>query len=251
MKPADLPIVGPPLNTDKDYVPHFTDLAGKRVLCIGYSEVEIDELVAKYNPSSIEVLTNWAEHKDAQVGKYPLTIGDITKRTPYSDDHFDTILTLSVLEHLGGLRGACEEMRRIVKNGGELLHLFGPAWSSAYGHHCYAKLGDRLLDFCQWSLPAHSHLLCSRPEIVDYFLANGYEPEVANLALHWYFETPLINRLFFDVYADTLAEMFQPDRVEYMRTALPAEHLATLREQYPGRRDFSSYGAKFRSIVVK
>jgi SAM-dependent methyltransferase len=251
MNPADLPVVGPPQNTDKDYLAQFTDLAGKRVLCVGYSEVEIDELVAKYNPGSIEVLTNWEGHKDADVGKYQLTIGDITKRTPYADDHFDSILTLSVLEHLDGLRGACEEMRRIVRNGGEILHLFGPAWSSPYGHHCYAKPGDRLLDFCQWSIPAHIHLLCSRAEIVDYFIGNGYGIGDTNTALHWYFETPMINRLFFDVYADTLTEFFQPDRAEYMRTVLPADHLARLREHYPGRRDFSTYGAKFRLIVSK
>ena len=251
MNAFDLPIVGRPHNTDMDYIPHMTDISGKRVLCIGYNEAEIDELVAKYDPVSIDVLTNWVEHRDAQVSKFPLTIGDITNITPYDDDNFDTILTLSVLEHLIGFRKACEEMRRIVRKNGEILHYFGPAWSSPYGHHCYAKPGDRLLDFCQWTLPAHIHLLCSRAEIVDYFLVNGYDLEDANNALHWYFDTPLINRLFFDVYVENMAEVFQFDRVEYMRTDLPADHLAKLRAQYPGRRDFCSYGAKIRLIVTK
>lgn len=251
MNPADLPVVGPPRNTEKDYLGQFTDIAGMKVLCIGYSEAEIDTFVAKYRPRSIEVLTNWTEHGDAEVAKYPLTVGDVTARTPYPDDHFDAVLTLSVLEHLGSLRGACEEMRRIVRNGGELLHFFGPVWSAPFGHHCYARPGDRLLDFCQWSMPAHMHLLCSHAEIVEFFLANGYSPDDARLALHWFYETPLINRLFFDAYVDVLGEFFQFDRVELLHNALPAEHLARLREHYPGRRDFGSYGAKCKLIVTK
>lgn len=251
MNAAELPVIGPPLNTDKDYLHQFTNLAGKKVLCIGYSEAEIDELVVKYEPSSIEVLTNWEGHCDAQVSRYPLCIGDITKQTPYAESSFDAILTLSVMEHLPSLRGACQEMRRVVRNGGEILHLFGPAWSSPYGHHCYAKPGDKLLDFCQWKVPAHIHLLCSRAEITDYFLANGYGVSDANTALHWYYESPLINRIFFDVYADIFPEFFQIDRVDYMRTELPADHLERLREQYPGRRDFSTYGAKCKMMVSK
>lgn len=251
MKAVDLPVVGAPANTNKDYLPQFTDLAGKRVLCIGYSEAEIEEFVAKYDPASIEVLTNWADHKDAQVAKYPLIVGDICKQTSYADDSFDAILTFSVLEHLADLHGACVEMRRIVRSGGEILHYFGPAWSSPYGHHFYAKPGDKLLDFCQWTIPAHIHLLCTRSEIVDYFLQCGYGVGDANNALHWFFETPLFNRLFFDVYPDTFSEFFVIDRAEWMRTDLPAEHLTRLRVNYPSRRDFSSYGAKFRLINNK
>ncbi len=57
--------------------------------------------------------------------------------------------------------------------------------------------------------------------------------------------------MFFDVYVDILSEYFQFDRIEYMHNALPADHLARLREHYPGRRDFGSYGAKLRLIVSK
>lgn len=251
MNPLSLPILAAPSNTDKDYLGQFAYLAGKRVLCIGYSEEEADNLVAKYQPESIHMLTNWAEHGDAKVHKYPLVIGDITKRTHFPDNAFDAVLTFSVLEHLPDLDGAAKEMTRIVKKGGEILHFFGPAWSCAYGHHCYARPGDRLMDFTQWKMPAHMHLLCEPEEIRAYYLGQGYaEKDVAELFV-WFYETPIINRLFYDTYNNHFAAYFQIDQMELMYNDLPKEHLDLLRLKYQGVLDFSTYGGKYKLKVMK
>ena len=252
MSPSNLPILGCVSNGGKDIYGSFTDLSGKNLLCIGFSEAEIEQLVEKYDPSKITALTNWTEHGDAMVKKYPLVIGDITKRTEFPDNSFDAVLTLSVLEHLGDLHGAFDEMTRLVKNGGEMLHVFGPAWSCAYGHHLYANPDDKLLAFTSWQLPAHMHLLCSHDEIVNYYVEMGYPESAGHVAIHWFYQTPLINRVFYDDYMKIFEEdRFQIDHMEIMYNDLPRDHIVRLQKSYPGNRNFSNYGGKYKLVVRK
>jgi len=250
MDPRDLPLLGPVANSDKDVFGSFTDLASKKLLCIGFSEPEVDDLVAKYGPAEIVLLTNWVDHRDARISKYRLVVGDITRRTVFAAGAFDAILTLSVLEHLSDLRAAFDEMARLVPDGGELIHMFGPAWSSAYGHHIYERADDPLFDFSRWALPAHIHLLCSRDELIRFYVQNGYSEHDGWVANYWFHEVPLINRVFYDDYIRIFEEdRFQLDRAELMYHALPRSHLDHLRSRYPGRRDFSTYGGKYKLIV--
>jgi ubiquinone/menaquinone biosynthesis C-methylase UbiE len=248
----DLPLVGCISNSEKDIFGSCTNLAKKKVLCIGFSETEVKHLVDKYEPSKIILLTNWADHEDARVKKFPLVVGDITKRTQFPDNSFDAVLTLSVLEHLLDLDGAFDEMTRLLKNGGEMIHMFGPAWSCAYGHHIYENPDDKLLNFSRWQMPAHMHLLCSHQDIISYYLEMGYPASAGHAAIHWFYETPIINRVFYDDYMKIFEEdRFQIDRMEIMYNALPRDHIERLRDGYPGRRDFSAYGGKYKLVVRK
>lgn len=252
MDPSQLPRVGTISNPEHDFYYQYSDLAGKRLLCIGFSEPEVERYVAKHGPASITLLTNWTDHVDAKVTHFPMVIGDITRRTDFGDDSFDAILTLSVLEHLSPLRSAFSEMTRLVKPGGEMLHMFGPAWSCAYGHHIYAKPNDPLLNFSLWDMPAHMHLLCSQSEIERYYVAQGYSPEIADTVMHWYYETKLINRVFYDEYVQIMSDdSFQIDRMQLMYNELPREHLSLLRKMHPGHHDFSTYGGRYKLIVRK
>jgi SAM-dependent methyltransferase len=252
LDPRALPLVGCISNTEKDIFGSFTNLAGKSVLCIGFSEAEVEQLVEKYRPSRITLLTNWVEHGDAKVERFPLVIGDITKRTQFAENAFDAVLTLSVLEHLSDLNGAFDEMTRLLRNGGEMIHLFGPAWSCAYGHHLYANAGDKLLNFSLWKIPAHIHLLCTREEILRYYSEMGYPPDAGGAVIHWFYETPIIYRVFYDDYMEIFQQdRFQMDRMEIMYNELPQAHVQRLRTAFPGRRDFSSYGGKYKLVVRK
>jgi SAM-dependent methyltransferase len=252
MRPQDLPTVGRISNAQHDFYHRFSDLSGKRILCIGFSEVEAVEHVARHGPASITLLTNWVDHGDAKVSRFPLIIGDITRRTELDESSFDAILTLSVLEHLNPLHQAFDEMIRLVRPGGEMLHMFGPAWSCAYGHHLYANPGDPLLNFSLWEMPAHMHLLCSHEEITRYYREHGYPEDVCKTVLHWFYKTPLINREFYEEYSRIMSTgVLQMDRMELMYNELPKDHLSRLRQLYPGRHDFSTYGGKYRVIVRK
>lgn len=162
------------------------------------------------------------------------------------------MLTLSVLEHLADLDAAFLEMSRVLRHNGEMLHMFGPAWSCAYGHHIYADANMPLLNFSMWQMPAHIHLLCSKKRIFDYYLESGLGERVASAALHWFYETPIINRVFFDDYNRIFqSSNLQIDELELMHNELPIDHLQLLRRRYPGRWDFSTYGAKVKLINRK
>lgn len=181
-----------------------------------------------------------------------MIIGDICKKTHFKDNTFDAVLTLSVLEHLDEVEGATNEILRITKNGGNVLHLFGPAWSCAYGHHIYSNPDDPLLNFSLWHMPAHMHLLCTHEEILKFHLEQGYSEQTGRSVLHWFYKTPIINRLFYDDYLRILnnCEM-QLDSCVLMYNILPAIHLKLLQSRFPGKTDFSTYGAKINFVINK
>lgn len=80
MKAINLPNVGLISNIDKDFFGYISQLRNKKVLLIGFSEEEAIDLVEKYNLKEITMLTKWADHKDAEVSRYKLCIGDICKK---------------------------------------------------------------------------------------------------------------------------------------------------------------------------
>jgi SAM-dependent methyltransferase len=248
MNPDHLPRAGALLNARKDYLAihaPLASIAGKDVLCIGYSEAEIDEYISPHNPSAITALTLWDNHQDARVTKYPLVIGDITQRTQFVSQSFDAVLTLSLLEHMNPLQSGVDEIYRILKPGGYFFAFFGPAWSSPYGHHIYERVGDPFLDFTSWQMPAHMHLLCSPAEIMRFYVEHGYDELAGKAALHWFYDAGHINRLMYDDYIDILGQKFQFVLQELMYTPLPLSHLELLRSKFPRYHDFSTYGAKY------
>jgi hypothetical protein len=131
-----------------------------------------------------------------------------------------------------------------------MLHMFGPAWSCAYGHHLYASETDPNLNFVRWQMPAHMHLLCSEAEISDYYCELGYDRDMGEFVFDQFHRNDHINRIFYDDYVQSF-HRFQVARWETMYNRLPTAHLEALRALFPGRRDFSSYGGTYRLIVDK
>lgn len=254
MDPADLPVLGVIANPTKDSLDLFSryvKVGGCRVLCIGYSGPELKEFVEPYRPAEIVCLTHWTGHRDAALDTHRLVLGDICSRTEFRDDEFDAALLFSVAEHLHDLDGAYAELKRIVRHRGHVVSMFGGAWSCAYGHHLYANPDDPKLNFVLWQLPAHIHLLCSHEEICTWYRQAGYGDDVCRTVLHWFYETNIINRVFFDDHLRAMSQYFQIVASEAMYNDLPVSHLAALRELYPAYVDFSTYGGNFLLRVVK
>ncbi|GJE55565.1 hypothetical protein EKPJFOCH_2059 [Methylobacterium thuringiense] len=245
MKPSDLPCLGVISNWDGHYLRRYANLEGKKVLCLGYSEGQIDEFVAPLKPSEIHILTLWEDHIDAHAGKYPVTIGDITKRTNFADESFDAVVSLSLLEHVAPLEDAFLEMKRVTRSGGENFHMFGPAWSCAYGSHLFTNSDDPMLAFSHWQMPAFMHLLCSQREIRDFYNDRGYHPAVGNDVVEEVFFKKHINRVFYDHYIRLMSTHFRIENSELMTVDVPSDLLQTLRKRYPGAVDFSTYGGKY------
>ncbi len=248
MDPDRLPRLGVIANATPDVLRTFsayTSIAARRVLCVGYGEHELAELVEPYRPAEIVCLTNWADHPDAQITRHRIVIGDLCSRTAFRDAEFDAVLLLSVLEHLHDVDAAFVEMRRLLRPHGHVVILFGPAWSCAYGHHLHAVPDDPNLNFVRWTLPAHMHLLSDRDEIRAWYRNLGYDDDVGHTVLHWFYDTPIINRLFYEDYIRLMTRHFQLVASEVMYNDLPREHAAALRERFPAYSDFSSYGGKY------
>jgi SAM-dependent methyltransferase len=243
----ELPMVGAIRNPQKDVVGLFdVDLAGKSVLCIGYTEAELAQFVAPHHPASVQVLTKWDDHEDSKVKRYPLTVGDLCERTPFADAQFDCVMMLSVMEHLQDLSAALAETRRLLRRDGELLTFFGPAWSCPYGHHLYLQGGHPLLDFSQCGMPAYLHLLCSQDEVRRFVLDNGLIEDYVPWFVRMFWEDPMINRLMFEEYPRAFGEQFQLVGQSTCYCEVPREFVALLRRKYAPFRDFSSYGGAFR-----
>lgn len=223
----------------------WTSLEGKRCLCIGFDAAQLQELILKYQPAEVKLLTLWAEHKDAAIEGFEVVVGDITQRTPFEDQSFDAVVTLSLLEHIADLDASFKEIDRLLKPGGYFGSLFGPSWSCHIGHHLYSEGGNPLFDFWLRGMPAHMHLLCSREEVRDWYLQQGATKEQAEVVLHWMFDTQIINRRFFDDYMELFSNYFQMVGFEFMYAPLERTTLELLRSWFPGRRDFTTYGGKF------
>jgi SAM-dependent methyltransferase len=244
MHPSSLPKVGQIQNGFRDFIPLMTSVADKDVLAIGFSEPEIEELIGRHQPRSITALTLWENHRDAEITRHKLVIGDITTRVPLDDDSFDCIVSFSVLEHVSDVPAAMRETFRLLRPGGDVCLAFGPVWSSAYGHHIYINAADRpLLNFSLWDMPAFMHLLSSPAEISDYYVKSGYSEQEAQSAIHYCFESDNINRVMFEDYLDIFRENFIIDKLVTMYNHVPAGILEILRRKYPRYRDFTSYGA--------
>jgi SAM-dependent methyltransferase len=244
----DLPYLGVISNASHDIgevANRYLPMQGKTVLCIGLSEAEIHSHVAVHQPASVISLTLWDNHIDARTSDFQLVIGDITKKTIFNDDHFDLIVTVSLLEHVNPLRDALLEMRRITKPNGIIANMFGPMWSCAYGHHLYTiDAADPLLNFSLWNMPAYMHLLWSKAEIGKFYASHGYSDEQIETVLHFMFEWDGINRCMNSEYQKCFNELFQIDYVENMYNSPNLDIITLLKKKFPENSDFQTYGSK-------
>jgi SAM-dependent methyltransferase len=97
--------------------------------------------------------------------------GDITRRTSFDDESFDIVYSLSTIEHISNLGSAFEEMFRLLKPGGFVLHSYDPYFHPVGGH----SLG--ILD-SPWA-----HVRVSKEELINYL--HQYRPLEAKIAAKW------------------------------------------------------------------
>ncbi len=99
-------------------------------------------------------------------------IGDITKKTSFNSENFSAINSIAVLEHILDLPSAFQEMYRILKPGGIIIHSYDPYFHPAGGH------GLGVLDM-PWG-----HLQVSPDEYERYI--KEFRPFEIDQAINWY-----------------------------------------------------------------
>jgi len=74
-------------------------------------------------------------HIAERLGAKPTFVfGDVTQRTELADGAFDIVYSVSVLEHISDLTAAFNELRRLLRPGGLMIHCWNPYFSPNGGH---------------------------------------------------------------------------------------------------------------------
>lgn len=169
-----------------------------------------------------------------------LTTGD-ARRLEFPDESFSAVFSVAVFEHLLDFDLCLAEMYRVLAPGGYVFAEFGPIWSCSIGHHVCA-FGDGLEARHHKPetnpIPNYAHLLETRAEL-DKTLAPNVPPNLLKSILDWTYDSPEINRMFFEDYVECFAA--SPFELLFLET--DDEHLNKvtlnrLTERYPGYRRF-------------
>ncbi len=62
-----------------------------------------------------------AHHPELKLSQDRLTVSDLDAGVPFEDGHFDTVISVEGIEHLGGPRAFVKELSRVLKPGGNLI----------------------------------------------------------------------------------------------------------------------------------
>lgn len=161
------------------------DLEGRSldVLEIGYVSGGLSLYALERLGHRVVGCDNYVDGSHFDVAKYPHAIrelagaeaellhGDIVEGTPFEDGSFDMIFSGSVLEHLQDLDAAFQEMNRLLKPGGLIVHSYGPFFGEQGGH----ALG---IPDCPWG-----HVRMPLDEYKEYIRTE--RPYEADIAISW------------------------------------------------------------------
>ncbi len=143
--------------------------------------------------------------KCGQKEVFPFLIRGDGLALPFSDNSFDAILSIATLEHVSNVKVFMAELTRVMKPRGVFYTDFGPIWSSARGHHVYAKWKSKEARF--WKpgknpVPDYAHLLMSPDEMKMTLRAGPCCEELIEPIIHWIYHSETINRCHFEEYID-------------------------------------------------
>jgi len=172
---------------------------------------------------------------------------------PFPDRTFDAVMSIATMEHVYGLESFLAEVARVLKPNGVFYANSAPIWSSAIGHHVYAKAGSRLASFWRPGknpIPDHAHLLMT-PEEMRIFLRSGpCCDELIEPIIQWIYLGDDVNRCFYEEYVDAFRKSsMELLSIESKSLRSPDEEtLAKLHLKYGESRNFdcSSITAVFR-----
>ena len=123
---------------------------------------------------------------------------------PLPDASVDAVFSCNAFQFID-VAATLAQVRRVLRPGGTLYAHFGPIWSAADGHQLeYVTYAGRPLTF--WDdtlLPPWAHLAYP-PEELRALLRSGLPHELADLLVWHVYDSPTINRLFFEDYVQAV-----------------------------------------------
>ncbi len=189
----------------KSIEPLVGGFRGKRVLDVGcdWAARLVQELVTDFGAEEAVGINLIAQ--DRQYLPQARTMcADVTK-LPFPEGYFDVIVSSSAFEHIRGLDQGLVEMHRVLKRGGSLYSMYGPIWSTCYGHHIWFNHQGKEYTYHNVILPPWCHLLLERSELKDR-LKDHAAPDLIEAILEWVYHSDGQNRLFFEDYETIIRE---------------------------------------------
>src|SRR5262249_17998671 len=116
-----------PLRNRKEGWARTLDIGAGRGEHLEYESLADQEYVA------LELRPELADCIRSKFPRAQVVIGDIQQQLPFPDGHFDRILAVHVLEHLPDLPAALDEVRRLLRPGGQFSVLIPCDPGLAYG----------------------------------------------------------------------------------------------------------------------
>jgi SAM-dependent methyltransferase len=184
-------------------------LRGKRILEVGGCTPA--QLVAPYQPvrwHCVNLDLSAVEKYNAELaGQHSggFSAGAVDILDFGETECYDRVYSINAFEHIHDLEGALERMFNALIPGGYLFALFGPIWSSDFGHHLSIPTPDgRGLHFYENVLLPWEHLTSSRDALWSR-LEGLYGAETASRAVTYIYEYPDLNRLYESDYLSLIA----------------------------------------------
>lgn len=130
------------------------------------------------------------------------------RRLPFKNASFDAVVSVATLEHVNGLDEFFAEVARVLTPGGVFYTSFGPLWSSARGHHVFARHGAKEARFWKAGrnpIPDHAHLLMTPEELRRELGEGPCAAELIEPIIDWVYRSDAINRHFFEDYLEAFS----------------------------------------------
>jgi len=186
----------------------FYNVRGKKIIEIGG---EPDLAVAKelLNRGAKEVVSiNNRKNIENTIISEKLKIRKMDARhLEFSNDIFDIVFGVAVLEHLSNLNVILDEIHRILKYEG-IAYLHGAAlWPSNLGHHLWIKCGDVGYKFTENNpIPDWYHLIYNKNQLLNFLVSKNVPKHHAEKIVWWIYEHNDINRYNYEDYIRYFSE---------------------------------------------
>lgn len=186
----------------QNYVYHFlreTDdlysLANKDVVFMFY-EPNLDNAraVLKLGANKVYFVNPDYEYEEKEGGRIVLLSGKDDKFSELPDASVDLIIGLEILEHINDLNTFFSEVKRIVKNTGDIELQGNPMWTCHYGHHLWIENKYIFYDESNPFEPWEHLLYDTQEEMAQALVKKGLPEEDCKEIARWVFDPIEISR---------------------------------------------------------
>lgn len=175
-----------------------SDPRGKTILDVGCGNGELVKYIARNHAPRYIVgvdpaLAARGKAAEEEGANWRVAAGN-AHALAFEDNSFDLVISFSTFEHIGDVKQALSEIKRVLKPFGKFYTEFMPIWTSAAGHHFIQKNTGIWNPGHIRLIPPWGHLYLSSDEMRDHLLAQGAGRDLAEEMIDFIYSSDLVNR---------------------------------------------------------